>query len=941
MDTSKNYGFCFVWDETNGKKGSNEIGSCLLKYIFDLPDSVTHLRGFRDTCGGQNRNQFVCTALLFTVNKKTNLDIIDFKFMESGHSYLEYLVGRIVKKVSTTITNQKFNWIKIKWIRVEKSKPQIIQFKYNLDDSPFLEIDHKRLTDDEIANFLLVGDFSDIEELDEGYEVNVDNLDEVLALMTEEIEDIQEIQPPNNPLPDAQDRQELVFLQENENDNDLEYDWSNIPLGDSNWTNNTWTTSYPTCTSSLPDPPIENLSPLQYFKFFVDDNIFQNFVEQTNCYSCQVTGSSINTNISEMEQYIGIHFYMSIVKMPSYRMFWSRKTTFTMVSDTMSRNRFDKLRTYFHLNNMIIFCPGIMLTMINYFKFAHLLRLGIVHDFEIYVGKGTIQESHMGLGLSGDIVMRLLDCVPKFENHKVAFDSWFNSYALQCHSNFAGIQCIGTVRANRTGNCKFTSDGNMKVNGRGTYEYKVDTTNNIFGCKWFDNKFVHVLSNYMGAEPTDIVQRWSVSSKKYVPVVRPACIKEYNNFMGAINLHDMLVELYRTENKVKRYYLRIVHHLLDMYIAEGLLRAGKDKLKKQKGRPSLRTPTPPTKRRRLFAARPNEDVRFDNVDHWPNPTDERQRLNTSTFNVSPEMIQPIPKIPAKISRSSNSRRGKTAIITASPYKNDLGNSQILLYWIENESAGKDWFSNFLKRNSTLAIHQPEAISLSRAMDFKPFNVNMFMDKYESVLIKYKFEAHQVFNVDVTGITTVQNPGKVIAEKGKKQIGAITSAERGTLVTMCLAVSAVRNAIPPMFILPRVNYKDYFIRGGPPGCIGTANKSGWMQGEQLLMQHFTKHVRCTQENKVLVLLDDHESDLYLPVIDYCREVGIVLLSFPPHYSHKLQPLDRSVFGPFKKKINNEMDSWIKTNPGKRFSIYDVPSVTTNAIVNLATPKKHNK
>jgi len=29
--------------------------------------------------------------------------------------------------------------------------------------------------------------------------------------------------------------------------------------------------------------------------------------------------------------------------------------------------------------------------------------------------------------------------------------------------------------------------------------------------------------------------------------------------------------------------------------------------------------------------------------------------------------------------------------------------------------------------------------------------------------------------------------------------------------------------------------------------------------------------------------------------------------------------------------------MKTNPGKRFSIYDMPSVTTNAIVNSATPK----
>lgn len=71
MNASKNDGFYFLWDETNGKKGSNEIGSCLLKYIFDLSDTVTHITAFSDTCGGQNRNQFVCTLLLYTVNKKT------------------------------------------------------------------------------------------------------------------------------------------------------------------------------------------------------------------------------------------------------------------------------------------------------------------------------------------------------------------------------------------------------------------------------------------------------------------------------------------------------------------------------------------------------------------------------------------------------------------------------------------------------------------------------------------------------------------------------------------------------------------------------------------------------------------------------------------------------------------------------------------------------
>jgi hypothetical protein len=38
------------------------------------------------------------------------------------------------------------------------------------------------------------------------------------------------------------------------------------------------------------------------------------------------------------------------------------------------------------------------------------------------------------------------------------------------------------------------------------------------------------------------------------------------------------------------------------------------------------------------------------------------------------------------------------------------------------------------------------------------------------------------------------------------------------------------------------------------------------------------------------------------LDFCKKNGIVLLSFPPHCTHKLQPLDRAVFGPFKKMIN---------------------------------------
>ncbi|XP_029347179.1 uncharacterized protein LOC115034416 [Acyrthosiphon pisum] len=258
---------------------------------------------------------------------------------------------------------------------------------------------------------------------------------------------------------------------------------------------------------------------------------------------------------------------------------------------------------------------------------------------------------------------------------------------------------------------------------------------------------------------------------------------------------------------------------------------------------------------------------------------------------------------------------------------------------DKNQAGIDWFSAFLKRNPTLSIRQPEATSISRAMNFNRANVKLFMDKYESVMLKYKFEAQHIYNLDGTGITTVQNTEKVVALQGKKQIGAITSGECGTLVTMCLAVNATGNFIPPMFIFPRVNYKDFFIRGGPAGCIGASNKSGWMQGEKFLtfMKHFANHVRPSVDRKILVLLDNHEPHLFLPVIDFCRSVGIVLLSFPSHCSHKLRPLDRSVYGPFKKFINQNMTVWMYNNPGKRITIYDIPHISSGAIICAATPK----
>ncbi|XP_047135339.1 uncharacterized protein LOC124812561 [Hydra vulgaris] len=136
-----------------------------------------------------------------------------------------------------------------------------------------------------------------------------------------------------------------------------------------------------------------------------------------------------------------------------------------------------------------------------------------------------------------------------------------------------------------------------------------------------------------------------------------------------------------------------------------------------------------------------------------------------------------------------------------------------------------------------------------------------------------------------------------------------SGGKGTNVTMVTAVSASGNTVPPMFVFPRKNYKDYFGYNGPPDCNGVDNGSGWVTDIKFknFMQHLIRHVKPSNEYKILLILDNHSSHLHFETLNLAKENRIVIFSFPPHSSHKLQPLDVSVFGPLKKYLSVAQDA----------------------------------
>ena len=139
------------------------------------------------------------------------------------------------------------------------------------------------------------------------------------------------------------------------------------------------------------------------------------------------------------------------------------------------------------------------------------------------------------------------------------------------------------------------------------------------------------------------------------------------------------------------------------------------------------------------------------------------------------------------------------------------------------AAGRDWFEGFLRRHPDLTLRTPEPTSIQRATGFNQQKVAIFFDHLYSLLFdennaQRKIPEANIYNVDESGFSICHKPaGKVVAKKGTKSVGAMTSAEKGRTITAVCCVSATGHYVPPMLIFPRSRMKDGLLDDAPVGA----------------------------------------------------------------------------------------------------------------------------
>lgn len=212
---------------------------------------------------------------------------------------------------------------------------------------------------------------------------------------------------------------------------------------------------------------------------------------------------------------------------------------------------------------------------------------------------------------------------------------------------------------------------------------------------------------------------------------------------------------------------------------------------------------------------------------------------------------------------------------------------------EKQKAGKDWLRSFMKRHD-LSFRKAEHTSSARAHGFNQEAVNTFFNLLEEIYSKYDLTPDRIFNVDETGISVVpKSSPKVVAQKGRKQVGGLVAAERGESVTAEICMSASGIYMPPMLIFPRVKENLDLLRDAPTGAWAEFHKSGYMQTDIFTrwFQKFIEFSKARPDNPALLLFDGHVSHVKnLEVIELANKHGVIILCFPPHCTHKMQPLD---------------------------------------------------
>ncbi|KIJ50752.1 hypothetical protein M422DRAFT_159282 [Sphaerobolus stellatus SS14] len=232
--------------------------------------------------------------------------------------------------------------------------------------------------------------------------------------------------------------------------------------------------------------------------------------------------------------------------------------------------------------------------------------------------------------------------------------------------------------------------------------------------------------------------------------------------------------------------------------------------------------------------------------------------------------------------------------------------QTRVYEMKNKVPSQKWAIRFFKRHpDEFEFKQGRPLDPKRARAFNATTANAHFTLLTDVIKQYRIPPENIYNMDKKGIQIGSGKKasmiKRIFIKGDKS-RYVLKGDSMLLVTIIEAVCADGTACPPCIIMPVGETGEWISVSSLGGFAQTTN--GWTDNNichQWFEKTFIPFVQGRNKSGKPILLtsDGHQSHKTSEMHALAFGNNIILYRLPPHTTHKLQPLDVGVFGPFQR------------------------------------------
>jgi hypothetical protein len=246
---------------------------------------------------------------------------------------------------------------------------------------------------------------------------------------------------------------------------------------------------------------------------------------------------------------------------------------------------------------------------------------------------------------------------------------------------------------------------------------------------------------------------------------------------------------------------------------------------------------------------------------------------------------------------------------------------------------------FLHRHPELSFRKSLALETGRTKGLCKESIQSLYSNLE-----HHYEAQQIWNVDKSGVQAGRNDGRmVIVRTGSRNVHSIIPDQREWL-SVVACINAAWQTIPNFYILKGIQFHCNYIEHCEDKATMAMARKAWMSRPLFYawLSHFITRVKERYElspsSRHLLILDGLNSHVTLEVVHKAAQVGIDMIILPSHTSHALQPIDVSVFAPFKKAFRHIKDKWILKSGGRAPKKEDLAEWVFTKDYRMLAPKK---